>query len=62
MLKLIRLIKRLLKDLQLNAAREEVLEAQALIQARLANKHSLASRQDTDLICEVVIANAITSN
>jgi len=56
------LIKRLLNHIQLHAAKEEVLEAQALIQARLANKHSLASRQDTDLICEVVIANAITSN
>jgi len=60
MLKLIRLIKRLLKDLQLNAAREEVLEAQALIQARLAFKHGLASKQDIDLICAAVIANAIT--
>jgi len=57
-----RLIRQAVQRMQLHAAREEVLEAQALIQARLAFKHRLASKQDTDLICAAVIADAITSN
>lgn len=55
-----KLIKRLLNNMALHAAREEVLEAQALIQARLANKHGLASQQDIELICAAVIASAMT--
>jgi hypothetical protein len=54
------LIKRLLDNMALHAAKEDVIEAQALIQARLAHKHGLASTQEIDLICAAVIASAMT--
>jgi hypothetical protein len=57
---MLRLIRQAVQALQLHAAREEVREAQALIQARLANKHGLASQADIDLICAAVIASAMT--
>jgi hypothetical protein len=59
---MLRLIRQAVNNTHLHASREEVLEAQALIQARLAFKHGLASQKDLDLICAAVIANAITSN
>ena len=57
---MLRLLRQVIQHIQLHAAKEEVLEAQALIQARLANKHGLASKQDIDLICAAVIADAMT--
>jgi len=57
---MLRLIRQAVQRMQLHAAREEVLEAQALLAARLAFKHGLASEQDIDLICAAVIASAMT--
>ena len=57
---MLRLLRQVIQHIQLHAAREEVLEAQALIQARLAHKHDLASKREIDLIWAAVIASAMT--